>query len=58
MVISFFFQTIRCCNSVENGNIESFNIFIIDVRKRPIITMLEELKICKMERLYRINMKV
>nr|KAJ0192741.1 hypothetical protein LSAT_V11C800426100 [Lactuca sativa] len=34
-----FFQTGRCCDAVENGFSESFNVVIVDARKKLIITM-------------------
>ncbi|CAI9286061.1 unnamed protein product [Lactuca saligna] len=40
-----FFQPGRCCDVVENRFFESFNVVIVDARKKPIITMLEELRI-------------
>ncbi|XP_023760142.1 uncharacterized protein LOC111908556 [Lactuca sativa] len=46
-----FFETNRACNAYENGVPESFNSVIDDARKRPLITMLEEIRIYVMERL-------
>ncbi|XP_052627051.1 uncharacterized protein LOC128133592 [Lactuca sativa] len=39
-----YFQPGRCCDVVENGMSESFNVVIVDARKKPIITMLLELR--------------
>lgn len=38
-----FFQTDRDCDAYENGVSESFNSIIEAARKRPLITMLEEI---------------
>nr|KAJ0212706.1 hypothetical protein LSAT_V11C400198750 [Lactuca sativa] len=40
------------CEAVENGTFESFNSMIIDIRKKPLLTMLEEIKIYLMARFY------
>lgn len=40
----------RCCDLVENGHFESFISVIVDARKKPIITMLEEIRLYMMER--------
>ncbi|CAI9265163.1 unnamed protein product [Lactuca saligna] len=45
-----FFQTGRCCDAVENGFSESFNAVIVDARKKPIITMLEEIRLYMMDK--------
>ncbi|XP_023737311.2 uncharacterized protein LOC111885278 [Lactuca sativa] len=47
-----FFQEGKMCDAVENGLSESFNSVIRDARKKPIITMLEEIRLYVMERLY------
>ncbi|CAI9279914.1 unnamed protein product [Lactuca saligna] len=52
-----FFQTDRACDAYENGISESFNSVIEVARKRPLITMLEEIRIYVMERLYRQKIK-
>ena len=51
-----FFEPERCCDAVENGISESFNASIVEARKIPIITMLEEIRVYVMERMY--NQKV
>ncbi|KAL4576182.1 hypothetical protein LXL04_012271 [Taraxacum kok-saghyz] len=51
-----FFEPERCCDAVENGISESFNASIVEARKKPIITMLEEIRVYVMERMY--NQKV
>ena len=48
-----YFQPGRCCDAVENGMSESFNVVIVDARKKPIITMLEELRMYMMERVFK-----
>ncbi|XP_023770486.1 uncharacterized protein LOC111919104 [Lactuca sativa] len=52
-----FFQEGKMCDAVENGLSESFNSVIRDARKKPIITMLKEIRLYVMERLYNLNMK-
>nr|KAJ0219155.1 hypothetical protein LSAT_V11C300142680 [Lactuca sativa] len=46
-----FFDTDRACDAYENGVSERFNLVIDDARNRPLITMLEEIRIYVMERL-------
>ncbi|KAL4583469.1 hypothetical protein LXL04_008042 [Taraxacum kok-saghyz] len=52
-----FFEPDRCCDAVENGVSESFNAAIMEARKKPIITMLEEIRVYVMERMYRQKVK-
>jgi len=47
-----FFDVDRCCDAVENGISESFNAAIVEARKKPIITMLEDVRVYVMERMY------
>ncbi|XP_052621926.1 uncharacterized protein LOC111897236 [Lactuca sativa] len=47
-----FFKEGRDCDAVENGVSESFNSAIRHGRRKPIITMLEEIRIFVMERIY------
>nr|KAJ0196798.1 hypothetical protein LSAT_V11C700356290 [Lactuca sativa] len=47
-----FFQEGRDCDAVENRVSESFNSAIRHARRRPIITMLEEIRLFVMERIY------
>nr|KAJ0202336.1 hypothetical protein LSAT_V11C600306090 [Lactuca sativa] len=42
-----FFQTDKACDAYENGVSKSFNLVIDAIRKRPLITMLEEIRIYK-----------
>lgn len=52
-----FFQEGKICDVVENGLSESFNSVIRDARKKPIITMLEEIRLYVMERIYNLKIK-
>lgn len=52
-----FFQVDRACDAVENGVSESFNAALIHSRRRPIITMLEEIRLFVMERSYQMKLK-
>ncbi|KAJ9553710.1 hypothetical protein OSB04_017755 [Centaurea solstitialis] len=52
-----FFQVDRCCDAYENGISESFNAVIEEARKRPVITMLEEIRIYVMTRMYDMHTK-
>nr|KAJ0199396.1 hypothetical protein LSAT_V11C600334730 [Lactuca sativa] len=47
-----FFQEGRDCDAVENGVSKSFNSAIRHARRRPIITMLEEIRLFVMERIF------
>nr|KAJ0209554.1 hypothetical protein LSAT_V11C400175150 [Lactuca sativa] len=47
-----YYQVGRCCSSVENGGCESYNAIIVEARKKPIITMLEELRMYMMNKLF------
>ncbi|CAI9291251.1 unnamed protein product [Lactuca saligna] len=48
-----FFELDRCCDAVENGISESFNAAIVGAKKKPIISMLEEVRVYVMERMYK-----
>nr|KAJ0217332.1 hypothetical protein LSAT_V11C300118470 [Lactuca sativa] len=52
-----FFQTGRCCDAVENEFSKSFNAVIVDARKKPIITMLEEIRLYMMDIVYNMKLK-
>ncbi|GJZ52731.1 hypothetical protein Tco_0607616, partial [Tanacetum coccineum] len=52
-----FFETDRACDAVENGISECFNSLIVDARKKPIINMLEDIRIYIMERQKRMRDK-
>ncbi|CAI9274655.1 unnamed protein product [Lactuca saligna] len=45
-----YFETDRACEAVENGISKSFNSAIIGARGKPLITMLEEIRLHVMER--------
>lgn len=47
-----FFESGRACEANENGMCESFNAIIEKARKKPIITMLEEIRLYIMKRCY------
>ncbi|KAI3509487.1 hypothetical protein L1887_24793 [Cichorium endivia] len=46
-----YFRTGFSCEAVENGISECFNAIILDARKKPLITMLEEIRIYIMDRI-------
>nr|KAJ0201229.1 hypothetical protein LSAT_V11C600309130 [Lactuca sativa] len=52
-----FFQTDRACDAYENGISDSFNSAIQAARKRPLMTMLEEIRIYVMERICKLKSK-
>ena len=55
--VEHFFQEGKMCDAVENELSESFNSVIRDVRKKSIITMLEEIRLYVMERIYNLKIK-
>ena len=50
-----FFEMDRRCAAFENGISESFNKAILVPRGKPIITMLEEIRLYIMQRLFEMN---
>ncbi|KAJ9558705.1 hypothetical protein OSB04_013319 [Centaurea solstitialis] len=52
-----FFKTDTSCDAVENGASECFNSLIVSSRRKPIITMLEEIRALVMERVVRMSNK-
>lgn len=50
-----FFEVDRACDAFENGMSESFNSCIRIARRKPIITMLEEIRIFVMQRMFRMS---
>ncbi|GJS19595.1 hypothetical protein Tco_0448227 [Tanacetum coccineum] len=52
-----FFRTDRVCVAVENGISECFNSLIVEARRKPIINMLEDIRIGLMERMQRMREK-
>ena len=53
-----FFKTDASCDAVENGLSECFNSLIVSARRKPIITMLEEIRLTIMERFEKMAKKV
>lgn len=51
------FKVHQACESVENGYFESFNSVIMDSRKKPIISMLEDIRIYVMQRMVKMQVK-
>ena len=43
------------CEAVENGMAECFNAIIVDARKKPLLAMLEEIRLYMMERFYNLK---
>ncbi|CAI9263431.1 unnamed protein product [Lactuca saligna] len=43
------------CEAVENGMAECFNAVIVDARKKPLLTMLEGIRLYMMERFYNLK---
>ena len=52
-----FYEVGRACSVVENGISESFNAVSVEARRKPIITMLEELRLYIMERMFNLKHK-
>lgn len=52
-----FYPGGRACEAVENGISESFNSVILEARTKPLLTMLEEIRMYVMERFYRMSKK-
>ena len=48
-----YFADGRACEAVENGISESFNSVIMEARTKPLLTMLEEIRLYVMERFHR-----
>lgn len=40
-----FLEIDRACKAVENGILESFNSMIVETRRKPLLTMLEEIRL-------------
>nr|KAJ0213488.1 hypothetical protein LSAT_V11C400185940 [Lactuca sativa] len=47
-----FFSHGYACEAIDNGILECFNLMIISMRKKPILTMLKEIRIYMMNRFY------
>ncbi|GJZ58473.1 multidrug resistance-associated protein 5 [Tanacetum coccineum] len=52
-----YFNTDKACDVVENGISECFNAMIVDARRKPIINMLEDIRVLCMERLQKMREK-
>ncbi|GJW15616.1 transposase, MuDR, plant [Tanacetum coccineum] len=52
-----YFTTNKACDVVENGISECFNALIVDARRKPIINMLEDIRVLCMERLQKMREK-
>lgn len=52
-----FLQTGRSCDAVENGISECFNAVLVDARRKPIINMLEDIRVYMMERMQKMREK-
>ncbi|KAL4578632.1 hypothetical protein LXL04_014759 [Taraxacum kok-saghyz] len=50
-----FFNTGLACEAVENGMAECFNAIIVDARKKPLLTMLEEIRLYIMARFFNLK---
>nr|KAJ0198726.1 hypothetical protein LSAT_V11C600327810 [Lactuca sativa] len=50
-----YFSTGLACEAVENGIAECFNAIIVDARKKPLLTMLEEIRLYMMERAFNLK---
>nr|KAJ0187898.1 hypothetical protein LSAT_V11C900482980 [Lactuca sativa] len=47
-----FFREGMDCDAVENGVSESFNSVVLDARRKPVITMLEDIRCWELQRLW------
>nr|KAJ0213360.1 hypothetical protein LSAT_V11C400179270 [Lactuca sativa] len=52
-----FFKGGMACEAVENGMAECFNAIILDAIKKPLLAMLEEIRLYMMERLFNLKQK-
>lgn len=52
-----FFTTDRACDAVENGISECFNSLIVDARRKPIINMLEDIRLYIILRMEKMRVK-
>ncbi|XP_052620937.1 uncharacterized protein LOC128126840 [Lactuca sativa] len=50
-----FFKGGMACEAIENGMAECFNAIILDARKKPLLAMFEEIRLCMMERLFNLK---
>ncbi|KAL4576945.1 hypothetical protein LXL04_013046 [Taraxacum kok-saghyz] len=52
-----YFKPDKACEAVENGIAECFNSIIPEARKKPLITVLEEIRLYLMDRFYKMAQK-
>ena len=52
-----FFRTDVACEAVENGIAECFNAIFLEARKKPLLAMLEEIRLYMMDRFYNMAQK-
>nr|KAJ0189577.1 hypothetical protein LSAT_V11C800415920 [Lactuca sativa] len=52
-----YFRTEVACEAVENGIAECFNASILDARKKPLLSLFEEIRLYMMDRFYRMLQK-
>ncbi|XP_023763965.1 uncharacterized protein LOC111912463 [Lactuca sativa] len=52
-----FFQTNVGCDAVENGISECFNSLIFDLRRKPIVTLLESIRVIVMDRMSKMRVE-
>ncbi|XP_071713468.1 uncharacterized protein [Rutidosis leptorrhynchoides] len=52
-----FFEMDRCCVAFENGISESYHNVIEPARHKPIISMLEDIRVYLMQRIFNMNQK-
>lgn len=50
-----YFEVGRGCEAVENGFSECFNSVILSVRDKPLLTMLESMRVIVLERMHRMR---
>ncbi|XP_023739032.1 uncharacterized protein LOC111887041 [Lactuca sativa] len=50
-----YFSIGLACEAVENGIDECFNAIIVDARKKPLLTMLEDIRLYMMERAFNLK---
>ncbi|GJT07691.1 multidrug resistance-associated protein 5 [Tanacetum coccineum] len=50
-----FFEVDRGCEAIENGFSECFNSVIVNVRHKPLLTMLESIRVIVLERMNKIR---
>ncbi|GJY94916.1 transposase, MuDR, plant [Tanacetum coccineum] len=56
-VLDIYFSTDKACDAVENEISECFNTMIVDARRKPIINMLDDIRVLCMEGLQKMREK-